>query len=268
VVWQSIRNWSYQTDHIGATAAFERLEITMSQPRFESSARSRIRRHPERGSYDEAQVFQILDAGLLAHVAYLVDGVPVVTPTTYWREGRTLYWHGAAASRMLRTVAEGQPTCVAVSLMDGLVLAPSGFAHSVNYRSVVAFGRARMVDDIGVKRAATDAFIERLYPGRAARLRPSTEQELTSVSLVEMPIEEASAKVRDGGLKALEADEGWEAWSGVLPLETRIGTPQPDAKLGATALGQPDVPPYREGERLDRALTAAAVRASRARESV
>jgi nitroimidazol reductase NimA-like FMN-containing flavoprotein (pyridoxamine 5'-phosphate oxidase superfamily) len=223
--------------------------------------RSRIRRHPERGSYDEATVFEILDAGLLAHVAYLVDGVPVVTPTTYWREGRTLYWHGAAASRMLRTVAEGQPTCIAVSLLDGLVLAPSGFAHSVNYRSVVAFGRARLVDDLGAKRAAADAFLERLYPGRAAQLRPSTEQELTLMSLVEMPIDEASAKVRAGGLKALEADEGWAAWSGVLPVETRIGAPQPDEHLGAVALGRPGLPPYGEGERLDKALAVAAARA-------
>jgi hypothetical protein len=234
----------------------------MSEPTFAPTHLSRIRRHPERGAYDEAAVFRILDAALLAHVAYVIDGQPIVTPTAFWREGRRLYWHGSAASRMLRILADGHPACVTVSLIDGLVLAPSGFAHSLNYRSVMAFGRARLVADPAVKRAAADAFIERLYPGRVAELRPASERELAQISLIEMPIEETSAKVRTGSVKALAEDQDWPAWSGVLPVEMRIGAALPDAVVGAQALGRTAAAPYAEGARLDEVLLAAAERAA------
>ena len=230
----------------------------MSESSFAPTQLSRVRRHPERAAYDEAEVFRILDAGVIAHVAYVIDGQPIVTPTAFWREGRRLYWHGSAASRMLGVLAQGQPACVTVSLVDGLVLAPSGFAHSLNYRSVMAFGRARLVADPAAKRAAADAFIERLYPGRVAELRPASERELAQISLIEMPIEEASAKVRSGGVKALAEDQGWPAWSGVLPLETRIGPPLADAVVGALAMGREAPPPYPQGARLDEVLLAAA----------
>jgi hypothetical protein len=230
----------------------------MSETAFEPTSRSQARRQPIRAAYDEAAVFGILDAAVLAHVGYAVGGQPFVTPTLFWRDGRRLHWHGSAASRMLETVAEGLPVCVTVSLIDGFVFAPSGFAHSMNYRSVMAFGRARLISDEAAKRRAADAFIERLYPGRAATLRPPTEAELRQTSFVEMTIEEASAKQRSGGVKHLEIDEGWPAWSGVTPVEMRVGPAVPDAALGAHALGLATEPPLVKGARLDEALSAAA----------
>ena len=229
----------------------------MSEPSYAPTALSRVRRHPERGHYDEAAVNAVLDAALMAHVSYLIDGRPLVTPTLFWREGRRLFWHGAAASRMLKTVADGAPVCVTVSLFDGLVLAPSHFVHSMNYRSVMAFGRARLIEDEAGKLAAADAFIERLYPGRAATLRRPNEMELRTTSFVTMQIEEASAKVREGGVGHLEIDEGWPAWSGVVPIETRLGAAIPDEAVGAQAMGLATAAPYAAGARLDELLTAA-----------
>jgi len=221
---------------------------------FTPTARSKARRRPQRAAYDEQAVFEILDAGVMAHVGYTIDGQPFVTPTAYWREGRKLYWHGAAASRMLTTVGQGAPVCVTVSFLDGFVVGRSGFIHSLNYRSVMAFGRARLIEDLDAKRCAMDAFIDRLYAGRAAKLRPATESELKQIALVEMEIEEASAKVRDGGVTDLAQDAGWTPWSGVFPVETRIGSPRPEASQGAGVLTA-DLAPYAEGARLDTALS-------------
>lgn len=190
---------------------------------FIPTSRSRVRRRPQRAAYDEAAVYAVLDAGVLAHVGYVLDGQPYVTPTAYWRDGRQLYWHGAAASRMLAAVGEGRPVCVTVSFLDGFVVGRSGFAHSLNYRSVMAFGRARLIADLDAKRAAMDAFIERLYPGRPPLLRPATEAELKQIALAEMTIEEASAKVRAGGPADYPPDAGWPAWAGVVPVEMRLG---------------------------------------------
>ena len=205
---------------------------------FTPTARSRARRRPQRAAYDEASVYAVLDAGVLGHVGYVIDGQPFVTPTAYWREGSRLYWHGAAASRMLQRVGEGQPVCLTVSFLDGFVLARSGFRHSLNYRSVMAFGRARLIEDLAAKRAAMDAFIERLYPGRAESLRPSTEAELKQIALAEMTIEEASAKSREGPPLDYAPDEGWPAWWGEIPLGTRLGAPSP---AGPSAVVAPRV---------------------------
>jgi len=229
-----------------------------AEPRYAPTSLTRVRRHPERGRYDEAAVNAVLDAALMAHVGYLIDGRPVVTPTLFWREGRRLFWHGAAASRMLKTVAGGAPVCVTVSLIDGLVLAPSHFVHSLNYRSVMAFGRAELIGDEAGKLAAADAFIERLYPGRAATLRRPNETELRTTSFVTMEIEEASAKVREGGVGRFEIDEGWGAWSGVVPIETRLCAPIADDVVGAQAMGLATPAPYPAGARLDELLSAAA----------
>ena len=222
---------------------------------FTPTPRSQVRRRPQRAAYDEETVYGILDAGIMAHVGYVIDGQPFVTPTAYWREGRKLYWHGAAASRMLTTVAEGLPVCVTVSFLDGFVVGRSGITHSLNYRSVMAFGRARLVQDPVHKRAAMDDFIDRLYAGRPVKLRPTTDEELTRIALVEMEIEEASAKVKDTGVTELAADEGWGAWFGVFPVETRIGAALPDPRSGARTA---DLAPYAEGRRLDETLTACA----------
>lgn len=225
---------------------------------FAPTDRSRVRRRPQRASYDEAAVYDVLDAGVMAHVGYVIDGQPFVTPTAYWREGRKLYWHGAAASRMLATVAEGAPVCVTVSFLDGFVVGRSGIMHSLNYRSVMAFGRARLIGDLAPKRAAMESFIDRLYAGRPLKLRPTTDDELRRIVLVEMEIEEASAKVRDTGVGDLPADEGWSAWSGVFPVETRIGAALPQPGAGRGGPPTPDLAPYAEGARLDDTLSAAA----------
>jgi hypothetical protein len=234
------------------------MNAVSPEPEFSPTERSRVRRRPQRARYDEKTVFEILDAGIMAHVGYVVDGQPFVTPTAYWREGRRLYWHGAAASRMLAAVGAGVPVCVTVSFLDGFVVGRSGIVHSLNYRSVMAFGRARRIEDTAAKRAAMAAFIDRLYAGRPVKLRPTTDAEIARIALVEMEIEEASAKVKAGGVTDLPEDAGWSAWSGVFPVETRIGAPIPQMEMGASgAPSEPDLAPYAEGARLDLALTMA-----------
>lgn len=224
---------------------------------FAPTDRSRVRRRPQRARYDEKGVYEILDAGVMAHVGYVIDGQPFVTPTSYWREGRKLYWHGAAASRMLGVAAGGAPACVTVSFLDGFIVGRSGIVHSLNYRSVMAFGRARPVSGMAEKRAAMDAFIDRLYAGRAVKLRPATEAELAQITLVEMEIEEASAKVKNTGPTDLPTDAGWAPWSGVFPVETRIGAARPAEGMDAGRRPTPDLAPYAEGARLDEALSIA-----------
>lgn len=220
--------------------------------------RSQVRRRPDRGAYDEASVHAVLDAGLVAHMGYVIDGQPFVTPTTYWREGRRLYWHGSAASRMLRAQGPGLPVCLTVTHLDGLILARSAIAHSVQYRSVMAFGRARLVEDEGEKAAAMAAFISRLYPGRMDEIRPPSEVELKQTALVGMTIEEASAKVKAGGVTPLAADEDWGAWSGVIPVATVLGEPQADALQSAGKALSPSLALYEPGARLDEVLAQAA----------
>ncbi|MBX3483607.1 pyridoxamine 5'-phosphate oxidase family protein [Phenylobacterium sp.] len=225
---------------------------------FVPTERSRVRRRPQRAAYDEATVYGILDAGVMAHVGYAIDGQPYVTPTAYWREGRKLYWHGSAMNRMLGVVGEGVPVCVTVSFLDGFIVGRSGMVHSLNYRSVMAFGRARLVEGIEARRDALNNFIDRLYAGRPVKLRPATDEEVAATAMVEMEIEEASAKVRRTGVADLPADHGWTAWSGVFPVETRIGAPLPEPGMGACGPPTPDLAPYAEGVRLDEALSAAA----------
>lgn len=225
---------------------------------FVPTDRSRARRRPQRVAYDEASVFAILDAALLAHVSYVLEGEPFVTPTTFWREGRRLYWHGAAASRMLAAQADGARVCLTVSHLDGLVVARSGFVHSALYRSVMAFGRARPVEGREAKRAAMDAFIDRLYPGRAATLRPALDAELDAICVMEMLIEEASAKVKDGGVARLPIDDAWSAWCGVVPVRQVVGAPQADPHFNPDAAPSPDLTHYADGARFDAALALAA----------
>ncbi|MBL8769813.1 MAG: pyridoxamine 5'-phosphate oxidase family protein [Phenylobacterium sp.] len=219
--------------------------------------RARVRRRPQRAHYDEATVHAVLDAGVMAHVGYVLDGQPYVTPTAYWREGRRLYWHGSAMSRMLDAV-DGAPVCVTVSFLDGFIVGRSGFVHSLNYRSVMAFGRARRVEGIAERRAALDRFIDRLYAGRPLKLRPATDEEVAATAMVVMDIEEASAKIRQTGVADLPADTGWAAWCGVFPVETRIGAALPEPAMGAGGAPTLDLAPYREGARLDEALAQAA----------
>jgi nitroimidazol reductase NimA-like FMN-containing flavoprotein (pyridoxamine 5'-phosphate oxidase superfamily) len=226
--------------------------------RFEPTEATRVRRRPQRASYDKAVVFAILDAGLVCHLAYVVDGRPFCTPTAYWREGERLYWHGSAASRMLDGHARGIPVCLTVSHLDGLVLSRSGFTHSVNYRSVMAFGHPALVTDQVEKRRASDAFIERLAPGRTREIRPAHDRELEAISVIGMRIEEASAKVRDAGVLDPDSELGASCWAGVVPVAMTVGPIVPDPRLPAGVPVPPGLAAYTRGARLDDVLTALA----------
>jgi nitroimidazol reductase NimA-like FMN-containing flavoprotein (pyridoxamine 5'-phosphate oxidase superfamily) len=191
------------------------------------SDRARVRRLPKRGRYDRATIDAILDAAIVGHVAWVGDGQPFATPTNVWRQGDRLYWHGSSASRMLRAT-DGQPVCVTVTHLDGLVVARSGFNHSVNYRSVMALGTAHLVTDDAEVDAALDAFIDHLYPGRAATLRPMTPKERKATAVMWLDLAEASAKVRADVSHDDEGDEAWPAWAGVIPVEMMRREPEPD----------------------------------------
>src|SRR6267142_3485599 len=166
---------------------------------FTPTLRTQVKRLPKRGMYDHETVFKILDEAFVCHVGFVADGQPYVIPTNFGRVGDTLYLHGSAASRMLRTLSEGIPVCVTVTLVDGLVLARSAFHHSVNYRSVVILGTARLVDDPSEKMKALRIFTEHVMKGRWDDVRQPTEQELKATTVLALPLEEVSAKVRTGG---------------------------------------------------------------------
>jgi nitroimidazol reductase NimA-like FMN-containing flavoprotein (pyridoxamine 5'-phosphate oxidase superfamily) len=200
----------------------------MPSQRLEVTERTRLRRRHQRGSYELETVYAILDATPLCSVGYVIDGKPTVTPTLQWRLGDTVYWHGSSASRALRA-AEGMDVCLCVAQLDGLVLARSAFHHSANYRSVMLFGRATRVPD-ELKEEKLRAFIDGLYPGRWEALRPVTQQELKATTLLGLPIREASAKVRAGGVVDDEEDYAWPVWAGVLPVTTVLGAAEPDPR--------------------------------------
>lgn len=205
---------------------------------FAPTARTRLRRRPQRGHYDRKTVHGILDAAFICHVGYLIEGKPVVTPTAYWREGDAVYWHGSAASGMLRALEKGADVCVTVTILDGLVLARSAFHHSLNYRSVMMFGRAHKVEDQDEKRARMEAFMERLYPGRTEeleRLRPLRKQELKAITVLGLQLDEVSAKIRSGPPVDDEDDYALPVWAGVLPVNGVIGTPVDDGRLAKGA---------------------------------
>lgn len=229
---------------------------TTDTPTFTPTARSRVKRLHERGKYDEASIFPILDAAFIAHIAYVIDGQPFVTPTAFWRQGRTLYWHGSAASRMLRFQEGGVPACVTVTHLDGLVLARSGFHHSINYRSVMAFGMARLVDDPVEEERQLDLFVDRLYPERRGELRPNEKQELKGTTVIEMVIEEASAKTRSGPPKDDEPDYALDVWAGVIPIHQVVGEPVADPLLKAGVGFPKGLSGYKLGARFDELLTA------------
>jgi nitroimidazol reductase NimA-like FMN-containing flavoprotein (pyridoxamine 5'-phosphate oxidase superfamily) len=193
--------------------------------------RTELRRLPDRGSHDRETIDSILDAGFLAHVGFCLDGQPFVIPTLYGRDGERLYLHGSAASRMLRELETGVAVCVTVTLVDGLVLSRSAFDHSMNYRSIVAFGTARKVVDPEQKVKSLRVISEHLIAGRWADVRGPSEKELKATMVLEFSIEEASSKVRSGPPLDDESDYGLPVWAGVLPLEIKSRPPIPDDKL-------------------------------------
>ncbi len=201
------------------------------------SARTQVRRLPERGAYEPAVVHAILDATFLCHIGFVHDGAPVVLPTGYGRRGDDLYLHGSSASRMLRTLRAGVDLCCTVTILDGLVLARSVFHHSMNYRSVVVFGRATTVEDSVEKLAALAVIANHIAPGRWDAARHPNPQELKATLVLKLPLAEASAKLRTGPPKDEEEDYALPVWAGVIPAHLAFGDPEPDPRLS------PGVPP-------------------------
>jgi nitroimidazol reductase NimA-like FMN-containing flavoprotein (pyridoxamine 5'-phosphate oxidase superfamily) len=198
---------------------------------FSKTERTTLKRLPKRGVFDRKLVYQILDEGFLCHVSFAVDGQPFVIPTGYARVDDQLYIHGSQVSRMLRTLSQGIDVCVGVTLVDGLVLARSAFHHSMNYRSVMIFGRAAMVEDQDAKLSALFAFSEQVIPGRWNDVRQPTEQELKATTVLSLTLDEVSAKVRTGPPIDDDEDYSLEVWAGVLPLQLVAGPPISDPRL-------------------------------------
>ena len=193
--------------------------------------RTRVVREAHRGVYDRETAYKILDEGFLCHVGFVANGQPFVIPTSYGRKDASLYIHGSAASRMLRQMKESVPVCVTVTLLDGLVLARSVFNHSMNYRSVVILGKAALVDDPAEKLEALRLLSEHIIPGRWDDARQPNERELKQTSVLRIPIEEFSSKVRIGPPIDDEEDLSFPTWAGVVPLEMKTGTPENDPTL-------------------------------------
>ena len=198
------------------------------------SDRTRVIREPQRAVYDREIIYKILDEGFVCHVGFTLDGQTFVIPTMYARVNDAIYFHGSAASRMLRGVSAGLNVCVTVTLLDGLVLARSVFNHSMNYRSVVALGNAAIVDQPGEKSAALHAFTEKLIPGRWNDARQPNEQELKATSILRLPLTEVSAKVRVGGVEDDAEDYALQVWAGILPLRLVADAPVRDERCHAS----------------------------------
>jgi nitroimidazol reductase NimA-like FMN-containing flavoprotein (pyridoxamine 5'-phosphate oxidase superfamily) len=221
---------------------------------YPQSARNRVRRRHDRGFYDHATVHAVLDASMLCHVSYVIDGQPYCTPTFFWREGTTLYWHGSSASRMLESQSAGLPVCLTVAHLDSLVLARCGFNHSADYRAVMAFGTARLVTDIQEKERALVAMVDRFFPDRTASLRASTVQEIKATSVIAMEIEQASAKIRAKGVADDEEDYELPIYAERIPVRTVLGAPEPCPRLREGVERPASLQGYREGRLLAEAL--------------
>ena len=210
------------------------------------STRTRVRRLPERGRYEREAIDAILDAGLVAHLGFVHDEQPFVVPTLHARVGDRVYVHGSAASRTLRHLATGIPACLTVTLLDGIVLARSIFEHSMNYRSVVVLGTATPVTGPGEKATALEAFTEKLLPGRWAEARPPTPKEVKATSILRLPLDEASAKIRTGGPDDGDTpDAELDVWAGHLPLVVQALAPVPDPALRPGIPVPPELERYR-----------------------
>jgi len=196
-----------------------------------STERTKLKRLPKRGNFDRKMIYQILDEAFICHVGFTISEKPFVIPTGYARVGDNLLIHGSSASRMMRAMAQETDVCVTVTLIDGLVLARSAFHHSMNYRSVVIFGKAKLIIDELEKLNALKAFTEHIVPNRWTELRPPTPNELKATTVLSLPIEEASAKIRTGNPVDDEEDYAMNVWAGVLPVNLTVGKPIADAQL-------------------------------------
>jgi nitroimidazol reductase NimA-like FMN-containing flavoprotein (pyridoxamine 5'-phosphate oxidase superfamily) len=197
---------------------------------FTPTERTKVRRKPDRGSYDRELIYSILDEAFVCHVGFIADGMPFVVPTNYVRVGDKLFLHGSVASRLMKTLGSGAPFCLSVTLLDGIVCAPTATGHSVNYRSVVVMGKAELVEGEAAKRAAMRDFVEYVIRGRWAAVHPPTEQDLKGTMVLAVPLVEASAKVRTGF--AVDDDKEYVAtgWTGVIPMKWTAQTPVPDPR--------------------------------------
>jgi nitroimidazol reductase NimA-like FMN-containing flavoprotein (pyridoxamine 5'-phosphate oxidase superfamily) len=197
---------------------------------FTPTARTKVQRKPDRGSFDRELIYKILDDAFVCNVGFIADGMPFVVPTNYVRVGDKLFLHGSTASRLMKTLSSGAPFCLSVTLLDGIVCAPTATGHSVNYRSVVVMGKAEIVEGKAAKLAAMRDFVEYVIRGRWATVRPPSEQELKGTMVLAVPLVEASAKVRTG----FAVDDGGEydgpAWTGVIPFKWTAGEPLPDPR--------------------------------------
>jgi nitroimidazol reductase NimA-like FMN-containing flavoprotein (pyridoxamine 5'-phosphate oxidase superfamily) len=220
-----------------------RSQATTAPP---PSERVRLRRKRERASYDRALIDAILDEALIAHLGIVDEhGQPFVIPTLHARSGDVVYCHGSTASRTLRALAAGAPACLTVTLIDGLVLARSAMHHSANYRSAMLLGQATLLEDLDEKRAALQAVVEHIVPGRWDDVRAPSANELRATAVLALPIEECSAKIRSGGPLDDEEDHALPAWAGVIPLASRALAPEPDPRLRAGIEPPPYVTAYR-----------------------
>lgn len=206
--------------------------------------RTKLKRIPKRGNFERETIYKILDEAFVCHVGFVAQGQPFVIPTSYGRIGDRLVVHGSAASRMMRELKEAIDVCVTVTLVDGLVLARSAFHHSMNYRSVVVFGKARIVTDEHEKYEALKVLTEHIVPGRWASIRPPTPLEMKATTVLTLALEESSAKIRAGGPVDDEDDYAMDVWAGVLPLNTTIGAPVADERLKAGIEIPPEVGNY------------------------
>src|SRR5271163_1855634 len=197
---------------------------------FAATERTTVRRKPDRGSFDRELIYKILDEAFVCHLGFVVDGQPFVVPTNYVRVGDKLFLHGSTASRLIKTLATGAPFCLSVTLLDGIVCAPTATGHSVNYRSVVVMGKAEVVEGEAAKLAAMRDFVEYVIRGRWATVRPPSSQELKGTMVVSVPLVEASAKVRTGFAIDDEKDYGGNAYTGVIPLKWVASAPIPDPR--------------------------------------
>ncbi len=207
--------------------------------RFIPTRRTRVRRHPERARYERQTIYDILDQAFVCHVAFVSDGVPFVIPTNYVRVGEVLYLHGSPGSRMMKTLSAGAPFSLCVTILDGIVFAPTALGHSLNYRSVVVLGKAKVVEEVDAKVNAMRDFVEYVARGRWSTVRPPTKSDIARTMILAVPLVEASAKVRTGFAIDGQEEYSRRTWTGVLPLQLTPGEPVPDPR-GDPAVDVPD----------------------------
>jgi nitroimidazol reductase NimA-like FMN-containing flavoprotein (pyridoxamine 5'-phosphate oxidase superfamily) len=227
------------------------------KPTYPLTGRNRVKRRHDRGFYDHETVHRILDASMMCHVSYVIDGQPYCTPTFFWREGSRLYWHGSSASRMLKNQTAHQRVCLTVAFLDSLVLARCGFNHSADYRAVMAFGNAYLVTDADEKERAGIAMVDRFFPDRTAGLRATTAQEMKATSFIAMEIEDASAKIRAKGVADDDEDYALPIYAERIPVKTVLGAPEPCPRLLPGVERPATLQAYRDGRLFEDALTEA-----------